>query len=554
VSELQELNLDNFTGGLNTWGNQFNLGSSQSPAMLNMEIDPRGGFYTRKGWSRWNTNDAVTPASSWEPRNSFVHTLSSGSSFVYVTNSNTINVATNSGIFTTPTITATADPHLADFAAWGDTLYIACGIDNQCVSRDGVFTFTTVDDAYGMYNPNYDVPDPIGSGTMPKCEFIETHSGYIFCANTYEDKHRPNRLRWSHPSQPENWAELDYIDIEAGGGKITALQSFQDHLLIFKTDSLWALYGYDSESWQLVRVSTTAGTPNTTAVTASERAVFFYSATEGGGIFAYNGGPPVYISQNLRTVMDEIVDHEDVWLGWAGKRLWCSLPWNEGGRVNDQSTALIFDPEVGEGAWVAHRSGIGHIKSIIEGSDVAIGHPLAIVCGCSGAAAIVKLEFSDEASDFILADLTRSPFDCYYLTSWQNAGWPERRKSWRRPRFVLKKPIEPVAIDLVTYFDYNETSPRRSHTVFIDSDGTAFWRLNGAEDPGGFDWNDGTRWGSRGELGSDIVRGFSSTATLGGLGVNRAIQIRFSTNAQYPGKAWGVNLVTLKYILRKFTT
>jgi hypothetical protein len=62
MTELQPINLDDFTGGVNLWRNQFNIAPNQSPDMLNMEIDPRGGFYTRKGWSRWNADDAHATA------------------------------------------------------------------------------------------------------------------------------------------------------------------------------------------------------------------------------------------------------------------------------------------------------------------------------------------------------------------------------------------------------------------------------------------------------------------------------------------------------------
>jgi hypothetical protein len=561
MTELQQINLTDFTGGVNFWRSQFNIGANQSPDMLNMEIDPRGGFYTRKGWTRWNADDALATVANWEPRNTFVHALSTGTYVVYVTNNAKIEAAPSTGVFATlnktgPTaVPATAIPHLADFAAWGDYLYIASGIDNTSHRRNGTGTPSAITDTHGAYNNDYTTPVAIGSGKMPKCNFIETHAGYLFAAYIKEASTEPNRIRWSHPSQPENWAELDYIDIKAGGGQITGLRSFQDHLLIFKTDSVWALYGYDSESWQLVRVSATAGTPNVTATSASESAVFFFSPTDLGGIYAYTGGAPTHVSQNLRTVMEEIpvTAHNDVWLGWVGKRLWCSLPWTEGGRAGDASTVFVFDPEVGDGAWSMHRPALGYVKSIVEGSDVQVGLPLAVVCGHSGAAALVKLEARDPANDVILEDTTQSAFDAYYYTAWQYADQPERRKSWRRPRFIMQRVDETVVVDLDTYFDYDESSPRRSHQIAVTADGTAFWRATGSLESGGFDWGDGTLWGASGAQGSVIERATPVTVTLSGLGVNRAIQLRFSTNDSYAGKAWGVNAMTLKLVWRRFT-
>jgi hypothetical protein len=305
----------------------------------------------------------------------------------------------------------------------------------------------------------------------------------------------------------------------------------------------------------LIRVSATAGAPNTTAITASESAVYFFSSAERGAIFGYAGnGPPALISQNLRTVLEELEDSTDVWLAWAGKRLWCSLPWTYDGVTTGESTVFVFDPQVGQGAWTAHRPALGHVTSIVENADVSIGHPLAAVDGSSGAAALVKLDFNNAPVDTILENLTLSPADCYYYTGWQHAGWPERRKSWRRPRFVIDQVDETVEIDLETYFDYDEASPKRSHVLTTTSKGTAFWRATGSLEEGGFEWGDGTLWGEGGAEGSEIVRGVGATQGLSGLGVNRAVQLKFSTNAEYAGKAWGINLITLKYILRRFTT
>ena len=561
MTELREINLDSFVGGLNLWSTQFTLQPGESPDMLNMEIDPRSGFRTRKGWSRWNAAEAVTPVADWEPRNTFTHSLSTGAYVIYVANNDKIEASPSSAVFATlnvagPTaVPATASPHLADFAAWGDHVYIACGVGNAAHRRNGVGTPTAATDTFGGFNNDYTTPAALGAGKMPKCEFIETHSGYLFVAYTQETTARPNRLRWSHPSQPENWAELDYIDIDAGGGKITGLRSFRDHLLIFKTDSVWALYGYGSDSWQLVQVSQTAGTPNTTAVTASESSVFFFSSVAGGGIFAYSGSEaPVLISRNLRTAIEGITDTDDIWLGWAGKRLWCSLPWlPDGARVGDESTVFVFDPEVGNGAWVLHRAALGHLTCIVENSDVQVGSPLAVVCGHSGAACLVKLDFNEAPVDVILVALTQTPVVCYYRTGWQYAEFPERRKSWRRIRCIMDQVDETVEVDVNTYFDYDEGSSKRLHKLTVIADGSAFWRSNGSAGVNGFDWGDGWVWGQSGANGSEIVRS-SQASTLTGFGTNRAIQMEFSTNASYVGKAWGISLIVLKLINRRFTT
>jgi len=243
-----------------------------------------------------------------------------------------------------------------------------------------------------------------------------------------------------------------------------------------------------------------------------------------------------------------------VWLGWVGRQLWMSLPWTgkDEVRVAPQSTTFTFEPELGNGAWSTHRPAVGYTSVIVEGSDVEAAYPLAAVVGAQ-AAVLVRLDYLDRAVDVILPD-TQSPFHARYVTGWKHAGFPERRKSWRRPRFIINQNPETVGIRFDTYKDYNETSPSRSHTIAVDTDGTIFWRLTGALEDGGFNWGDGTLWGGAGPEGAAVVRAQPPGAGTGGLGVNRAIQLHLFTDEKFAGRAWGIQEITLKYIMRKFTT
>ena len=110
-SRLQPINLDDFNGGVNFRESQFTLGDDESPEMLNMEIDVRGGIKTRKGWSRWNATDIVgTPTSSnWLPRTAWVHPLEAGSYLVYVANDGDIYAAPSNGVFV-QLVAGAADP------------------------------------------------------------------------------------------------------------------------------------------------------------------------------------------------------------------------------------------------------------------------------------------------------------------------------------------------------------------------------------------------------------------------------------------------------------
>ena len=47
--------LEAFTGGLNLRSDQFNLAENESPDLLNVVVDPRGGIRQRDGVDRLNT-------------------------------------------------------------------------------------------------------------------------------------------------------------------------------------------------------------------------------------------------------------------------------------------------------------------------------------------------------------------------------------------------------------------------------------------------------------------------------------------------------------------
>ena len=225
ANRLEPLNLRDFTGGLNLRANQFQLAPNESPEMENIAIDPLGGIYTRKGWRRWNDDDIVDPdtAPGIRAAPSLVQ-LSDGTDLIYVAANNTICTPSDvDGTFTDLGVVADADPHMADFAVFGDDIYIACGREQpdgpphrhrrrrRCSPPPGPPTGTTTTSPRSTVSP-------------PQAELVEAHSGYLFAANIEEDGvDHPNRIRWSHPTSPDDWAQADFIDIDIGGNHITAL-------------------------------------------------------------------------------------------------------------------------------------------------------------------------------------------------------------------------------------------------------------------------------------------------------------------------------------------
>jgi hypothetical protein len=565
---LQTINLTDFTGGVNTTRSDFQLKPNESPGMLNMEVDPYGGFYTRPGWARWNPADIVaTPVTNWRPRNAQLHPYSNGTFSVFIANGGKVWAGGPSASFVDLGLVCGATPHLADPAAWGNIVYLGCGrthpvwkVTNAPAAGN---LGAAIPIAHGGGTPNwnndYTVPK---HGVMPQCEHLEPHGGYIFAANTQEDGVvYPNRLRWSHPDEPEDWAVNDYIDIEEGGGAITAIRSFNDHLLIFKTDSVHALYGYDADSWQRVKVSSSVGTPSPTCVTRSEDSVYFYSATGRNGIYVYQGQAPQEISRNQRWVFDNLANPTDIWLSWMARRLWCSVPWEwEAGPDESHGSVLVFDPE-NNGAWVRHKPVHGTIACTVEYSDVAAEYPLVVTCGCTGVAGVLAVERNaDIAGDILTQGQAALGLHCRYRTSWQDAGWPERQKSFLRPRLIARVMPSSVVVRMSTFWNYNPNSERRSHAFGIAAGGGVFWRALGAADPkgGGFNWGDGSVWGAGANerSGDVLVRPrVANPATRGtSLGWARAVQLEFAPEDHTLALPWGVDAIVLKVNLRELTT
>ena len=425
------------------------------------------------------------------PRNTAIHIRADGTETVYVVNGGKLFAAGPSGEFAeVATVDATAVPHGADFASWGDDMYIVTGLDSPTYRRSAVGVLTEMDP------DNWSEVDAPTADTVPKAEFIEAHASYLFVAVTEEGgaPHRA-RLRWSHPSRPDAWRADDYLDIEQGGGTITGLLSFRDHLLIFKTNSMWALYGYDEDSWQLIKISISVGCPNMVALTRSETAVFFYSASDRGGIYAYSGDAPQYISEKVRPAFEEILNYHNVFVSWAGRRLWVSMPWVKGiGSTTEVSTCLVLDPDIGDGAWTMYRSDFGAIGPAVDGADFNAKYPLAALWS-SRSAVMVTLDYIEDAYDIILdppvlgatpppqpepAFLTTSGdveigvtgedfigqrFDSYYRTRWLHANWPDRKKSWRRPTFICREVARDVDLLVETFRDYNESTVHRTRTL-----------------------------------------------------------------------------------------
>jgi hypothetical protein len=432
-NRLKPLNLVDFTGGINLRPETFQLAENELPELLNLEVDPRGGLNCRKGWKTLAVNP-VTTTKTWNGRNAYLHVKADGTRIMLVCNRDPADVA-GGEVYAkvTPAVTwsaiiapsCTAVPHGADFAAWDDDAWIVRGAA-ATVTYNG--TAVTTLTASGAANWQNDYTNPGATNTAPAASLIAQHQGYMFTAVTREDGVTyPNRIRWSHPNNPRRWAQTDYIDISEGGQGITGIIPFSDRLVIFKPDAVWALFGYNADTWAVTNISRTIGALNQQVIARSENSVFFLSWPH--GVFAYDEKANVNeISTTIRRVFEDQainpVAMANSWMGWVGRRLWVSLPYYLPNKVGlthpaDAVTAFVFDPVTS--SWTSFQGAGANVPGPylerVESLDDEVQVAFMRTSKYS-----VRLDGRDDAALDEFVPGTTAAFPTAVRTKWLDAG------------------------------------------------------------------------------------------------------------------------------------
>ena len=536
------INLTDFRGGLNLRANEFTLAENESPDMLNVEVDPRAGVRTRKGWEKWNTND-VALAATWDPRHAFVHELNSGQDVLMVTNNGKVRTSTD-GEFSTldfngASLDVGAGTHLADFAGWGDTVYGVSGADESSFSWDGLSTFATP--LSGISDPAHwddEYTAPGATARVPRARFVASHAGRLWTAYVTDVNgvEQPHMVRCSHPNQPERWASYDFHEILGGGGPITAIVPFQDHLLVFKQSSVWAIFGgeYDVDRHQIVNVSRTQGAVSRECVAVSEDAVYFVSWPN--GVYRIDGGAPQELSVALRPALDSDgfnkAAYDHMWLGWMDQRLWWSVPYNEDAVADDAASTFVFDPSIG--SWTMFRTADGEgLGPFAQGGfgQASVGRWGFVRSSPN----VVQVDARDTATDNLTG--TAAGFESRYTTRWLNGGWPELKKRWKRPTFMATRRDQEYRLQCTTYVNYDERTKKRKFGVTVSPDAGVITYDDG------YLYDDGELYGD-GTAGEGTV--MRRTSSLGS-----AVAVQMQIDGEV-GKAWGIDGIVFKYRPRRF--
>lgn len=538
-----------FTGGLNLRSDQFQLADNESPKMLNVEIDPRGGVFSRGGMQRINTT-AVT-GGTWQPEKltafygATPHVMLATQTKLYKSTGSNFTALqwNNAG---TPTDILAASPHGPCVAAWGATLYIATGASGS----NGGYRWSTGDAYATPLTASGSNPDAwqqtrgtpsTGSAKIPQAEHLCVHANKMFAANTNEDGVSfPNRLRWSHDLIPDNWHASDYIDINSGGNGIVGMAVANGQLLIFKPNAIYVLYGYEYNSFKLVELTNSIGAQSHHAICSTDTGVYFFSL--GRGLFFTDGNNIVDVFKNVRPLIDlgyiSSANAEGVSVSWVGGRVWLSLPYSTTGTIPSYPTInLVFDPTLG--AYTMFQTGDGY--GVIGGCDFRSAGvaDLRLMIHPTQPRVLSVDRYGDSVDNI---NGSAIGFPSYYRTKWFDGGSYMQKKMFRRPEIVMREAETPQIVNVKVYHDFNETDSnwRRQFDIAQSGNATSLWGTavwaQTSESAGASVWSSGAA--------SSVLRNGKN------LGLAKTVQLQFTGQS---GEPWGINSIGYKFNSRRVT-
>jgi len=577
-----------FTGGLNFRADQFQLRDNESPFVLNLDVDPRGGVFSRAAYRKKHTTQV---SGNWKPKGLFnykdattprimLNTGKDGMTDGKIYQSTGSNFSTLQ--YSSGNDIAVKSTNGAGMTQWLDTLYFAIGKDaSQMYKWNQLNTYAVALAASGPTWQPYQNPT---GGYMPRAEHVRAHANKLFVANTKElnddatptlEDH-PNRIRWSHENRPEDYYQDDYIDIIAGGEGIRGLAVVDGQLLIFKPKAVYLLMGYDADSFQLVELSTTVGIQYPQHVVEGGGGAFFFDYPSGLLFFNRNGIQDLFarLKPTIDTNRINANKLTDVTMSYVNDRLWMSAPFDfstdtnsstsnpTGVAVDYPNVNFIFDPSIGQsGAFTMYQSATWYSAA----TPVELtGYALLSGCDWNDANGDIwhlmihpdsdfkyvmyvdEFEYSDDIPQNVQDDVPEGDesgdFETVFTTPWFYDDRYVQDKTFVRSLYVVRPVDENTEVTVNVYHDFNTESPIGSHAISLEPVtigglwGTAIF---GTDEFGESDLQEGIQRGGR-------------------LKRAKAVQLKFEgPNAHLtgvngpPGRQWGINSIAYKYKRRK---
>ncbi len=521
--------LESFSGGLNYRTDQFNLAPNESPDLLNVDIDPRGGVKLRNGVDAVNSTQ-VSSSKEIIGLGSFF--TDSGTSHI-MANYGTAVAYSTGGNFTTISsgITARTDGSRMYGMTMNNVFY---GVSGDKVSfkwngSSGADLGTTLNGSAGNY---------------PIAQYTAFWNNFAWVAKTYEDdsgfSYYNSRVRWSNANDPEKWTANDYVDIDIGerGDYVTGLLPLSDRLLVFKNNSVHAIYGFDSDSFQVVALSRDIGSLALSSPVSTPYGVFFWHGRE--GVYLYNGEQFINVFEKIRPAIDNgrISFTTAPQLAWFENRLYVSvdmLKYYETGTTIARHV-FIFDPSIESWTVTDINAATLHVHSAPNALPLLLG--ASQFSGSSDKGRIVKLEQSRSTDSYNGSATAR--IKSFFTTPWLSGKNPVVKKRWGRPQVVMDA-ASTSTMQVDVYSDYDKASTDKTVYLNIAGRDSAYtWETNDAGT--GSLWNTAT-WSSEAAASiTDVVR-------LQSLGLAKSVALKINGPSQ--SVDWEINGIMFTYKPRR---
>ena len=516
--------LQDFSGGLNLRSDQFNLAPTESPEMLNVDVDPRGGIKMRNGVNKRNTtalNSNVTGLSQFTPDGATARVICSYGTTV--AQSATTDFATLNGVAVTN----------------GDRMY-GQTTNNKFYGVSGTSASFVYD---GSTASNLAANLNGSSGNYPIARYTCHWNNFAWTGSSTEGgtAHK-NRVRWSKVNDPESWQEYDYVDVNVGerGDEVSALVPFADRLLIFKTNSVHAIYGSGTDSFQLVPLTQDVGSVSMSSPVSTPYGVYFWYDRQ--GVWLFDGQQFVWVFEKLQPAIDDgrLQFNRPPQLAWFKNRLYVSVDWSDNSSSNTARRVLIFDPTLGMGgAWT--------MTDIDADTMLTYAPPNAqqsLMAACQeNTGQVVVLEQSRENDFYGGASTTH--IDSSYTTSWLVGRNPIVRKRWGKPRVVTSSDSS-VALNADLYVDYDGGTAKKSMTFGVQTGPLTHATWDNANNPWSYDPPAAATAFWAGDPNTNITQ----IERLPTLGTAKAIQMKI-TGPTNTDDAWEVNAMAFTYLHRR---
>ena len=521
-SQFKLETLESFTGGLNFRTDQFNLADNESPDLLNVLVDPRGGIRMRDGVDRRNTT-----ALSADVKGIWALHTDGGTSQLMVNYGTKVAYSASSNFTDLTGITSRTDGS----RVYGMTMNnVAYGVSYDQVS----FKWD------GSSAADLGVTLDGSAGNFPQAQYVAFWNNFAWAASTYESgTGYKYRVRWSNANDPERWTATDFVDIDKGehGDYITGLCPMGDRLLVFKSNSVYAIFGFDSDSFQVVTLTDSVGSVPLSQPVSTPYGVFFWYADQ--GIFSYNRENFAWTFDKISPAIDDgrITFASNPQLAWGNQKVYVSVNWTEAG-VTTRRT-FIYDPTLGPtGAWVLTDIDAGPLYSYRPPNSTP-----TVYAGCvANTGIVVDVEDEQKRTSDRYVGSTEAHIVSHFFTRWMTGKNPIVKKRWGRPRMVTSAEAT-IVLPIQIYKDYDKSAQSNSFTVdVLGKTSTSRWdtaRWDDADDASAYV----AKWDAIAQsLTADVVN-------LPTLGTAKSVSMKVSGPAS--DNHWEVNALAFTYTPRR---